>query len=417
MKVADIMHRQVDFVNTETSVKDVSRLIFGRGINGVPVCKGKKVVGFITERDILAHFYPSLQEYIEDPVHLRDFEAMEERIDEIFALPARKIMSTHPTTISASTPALKAQSLMFSHKVGRLPVIDERGRLVGIVSKKDVFKAIVGRKVPHGGEEKFYDWLARQYDLVVDWNKRLSQEIPSLKKLFQQAGAKKILDIASSTGEHTIALAKEGFHVVGLETSSVMVQLAEEKRRRLPRHVQARITFIQGGYETSIPHVQSSFHAAIFMGNALSHVIYTDSHILEEVSRLLDPRKSLILLQVVNYQKLFQTQSGFQDFTITKPSKAHPHTHVFLGFYTKTDHKETVYTRAGLSLEGNKWVFRGMNSTLITLMGQKEITSLFKKLKFQTISFYDAKSDGPLLDKPFAPLESDWLNVVAKRKG
>ena len=62
MKVSDVMSKQVDFVSTNTSVKDVCRLIFGRGINGVPVCKGKKVVGFVTERDILSKFYTSIQD-------------------------------------------------------------------------------------------------------------------------------------------------------------------------------------------------------------------------------------------------------------------------------------------------------------------------------------------------------------------
>ena len=58
MKVANVMSRQVDYVTKNTSVKDVCRLIFGRGINGVPVREGKKIVGFITERDVISKFYP-----------------------------------------------------------------------------------------------------------------------------------------------------------------------------------------------------------------------------------------------------------------------------------------------------------------------------------------------------------------------
>ncbi|PJA00602.1 MAG: hypothetical protein COX78_00325, partial [Candidatus Levybacteria bacterium CG_4_10_14_0_2_um_filter_35_8] len=65
MKVQDVMSSRVDLVFTDTPVREVSRLIFGKGVNGVPVCNGKKIVGFITERDILAKFYPSMQEYIE----------------------------------------------------------------------------------------------------------------------------------------------------------------------------------------------------------------------------------------------------------------------------------------------------------------------------------------------------------------
>ena len=80
MKVSDVMSTSIDYVSTNTKVRDVCRLIFGRGINGVPVCKEKKVIGLISERDILSKFYPSMQEYMEDPLHEGNFEKMEEKV-------------------------------------------------------------------------------------------------------------------------------------------------------------------------------------------------------------------------------------------------------------------------------------------------------------------------------------------------
>ncbi|MDO8657403.1 MAG: CBS domain-containing protein, partial [Candidatus Levybacteria bacterium] len=78
MKVSDVMSTQVNTVSPDTSVSSVAQIIFGHNINGVPVVKDRKLVGFITERDILSRFYPSMQEYVEDPVSARDFEGMEE---------------------------------------------------------------------------------------------------------------------------------------------------------------------------------------------------------------------------------------------------------------------------------------------------------------------------------------------------
>lgn len=79
MKVADIMQRSLTCVSGETPLKDVARMIFSLGISGVPVVKGNKLLGIVTEQDILSKMYPSLQELAEDYVHARDFESMEKK--------------------------------------------------------------------------------------------------------------------------------------------------------------------------------------------------------------------------------------------------------------------------------------------------------------------------------------------------
>lgn len=145
MQVKDAMSTRVTSVTVNSPVRNVSKIIFKEKKNGVPVVDGKKLVGFITERDILQMFFPTFQEYFEDPVHARDFEDMEKKVNEVFAMRAEKIMSKNPTTVTADTPLLKAQSLMFTRKVGRLPVIDEKGYLIGIITKGDVFNTLIGK--------------------------------------------------------------------------------------------------------------------------------------------------------------------------------------------------------------------------------------------------------------------------------
>ncbi|MCL5439190.1 MAG: hypothetical protein M1268_04380 [Patescibacteria group bacterium] len=56
-----------------------------------------------------------------------------------------------------------------------------------------------------------------------------------------------------------------------------------------------------------------------------------------------------------------------------------------------------------------------MNSTIITYIGKKEITEILNKFGFLKVKFYGGQFYGPLFKEPFKPLESDWLNVVAKR--
>lgn len=80
-------------------------------------------------------------------------------------------MSKNPITILADTPLLHAQSLMFMNKVSRLPVVNVHGIILGIVTKGDIFRALVGRKVPIDQEEEIYNWLAKHYDVMFDWKK------------------------------------------------------------------------------------------------------------------------------------------------------------------------------------------------------------------------------------------------------
>mgnify|MGYP001590197274 FL=1 len=147
MKVLNAMSKKVNAVTPKTKVKDVAKLIFLHHINGVPVLKGKKVIGFITERDILSQFFPSINEYMEDSVNEANFEKMEKKISRIFELTADKIMSKHPITIHSDSPILEAQSLMFMHKIGRLPVVDDKGNIMGIIAKGDIFNYLVGKKL------------------------------------------------------------------------------------------------------------------------------------------------------------------------------------------------------------------------------------------------------------------------------
>ena len=86
MKVSRIVRKKVDCVIPQSSVLDASKYIFGHHHRGLPVVRGKskKLIGFITQQDILSQLFPSVSELMEDYVHERDFEAMEKKVKDIF---------------------------------------------------------------------------------------------------------------------------------------------------------------------------------------------------------------------------------------------------------------------------------------------------------------------------------------------
>lgn len=417
MKVADVMSKQVDYVSSDTSIKDVARLIFGHGINGVPVCKDKKVIGFITERDILAKFYPSMQEYMEDIVHMGDFELMEAKVSDIFSLTAYKIMSKKPILITPDTELLRAHSLMAVNRVGRLAVVNDKGELVGLISRGDIFRAAVGDKLPFLMEQEYHDWLADHYDMVVKWSERLGHETEDLTTLFKKNSAKTILDIGCGTGEHDIDLARRGFEVIGIETSNKMYKSAMEKWRQLPNDVSERITFLKGDYVELLTQQSKQFDGVIFMGNAFGHLANRYADVLKTASRFLRPKNSLVVMQVINFEKVFIVNKGFLDFNMAKSKISQTQEYAFLEFYDQAREKggNVTLNMAMFLFNGKKWRFRQMNSAPIAGLSQDDIAQLLRKNGFDKISFYGSKFWGPLFDFPFKPMASDWLNVVAKR--
>ncbi|MCL5432643.1 MAG: CBS domain-containing protein [Patescibacteria group bacterium] len=414
MKVKDLMQKNVVYVSPKTKLQEVARLIFGYGINGLPVCEKKKLLGMITERDIISQFFPTMQEFVEDPFRSSDFEKMEGKTNEILSYSADKIMSTNPTTVSPETPILEAQSTMQIHKVGRLPVIDKTGNLIGILSKGDIFRGIIKGKLFFAAEEEFYDWLAKYYDVLIDWKKRLSVEIPDLVDLFKKEKVGKILDLAYGTGEHAIELAKKGFEVVGLEASSTMHKISEGKREKINKDAAKRVKFLSGIYKDMVSKLPRDFDAVTILGNSMPFIAITDKEILKRLVKVLNPEKSLLVLQIVNFEKILTKQGGVRDFT-RREAGGYDKEYAFLGFYSKNKEKALNYTRAVFDFDGKRWGFKGMTSTQIKYIGQREIEAMLKKIGFSKIEFYGSPFYGSLLGGPFKPDESDWLNVVAKR--
>lgn len=414
MKVRDIMQRKVETVSPEATIRDVAKLIFGRGINGVPVKVKNKVVGFVTEKDILAKFFPSVREYMEDPVNEADFETMEKKTAEVFKLPVGQIMSKNPVTVSADTAVLRAQALMTTQKVGRLPVVDSNGTLIGILSKGDIFRGIIGKGIPFDEEEGFYDWLSKDNDKLIDWKLRIANEIPDLVKLFNSKKVKKVLDVASSTGEHSLELANKGFNLTGIDTSGSMHAIAEKKREKVQKGVFKRVKFITGKYGKIMTQLDQDYDAAIFMGNALGHVLYTDKDILKNVSKVLN-KKSVIVMQIINADKILKTNKGFREFKLVESSDPYTEKQIFLGFYSKEKGKILSITRAVFNNELGRWVFRKINSTPIINIDKKDVLSMLREIGFKKVKFFGGNFYGPMFRDKFDPVNSDWLNVVAVR--
>ena len=72
---------------------------------------------------------------------------MEKNIKPVLIKRVKDVMSKHTISIHIDEPLLKAESIMKLHNISRLPVVDSNQRLLGVISKVDIFKALVNRKL------------------------------------------------------------------------------------------------------------------------------------------------------------------------------------------------------------------------------------------------------------------------------
>ena len=421
MKVADAMSRHVDSIPEDTKVEKIAVLIFGRGINGVPVCRNKKVVGFITERDILAKFYPSIQEYVEDPFSSSDFEGMESKVEHIFELRADQIMSKKLVTVTPQTPLLRAHSLMSIEKIGRLPVVDDKGNLVGIISKGDIFRTLVGDKLLFSEAQDYTDWLSKTYYAAVSIEDRLKHEIPDLLKVFSENKVKRILDVGCGTGDHVIDLAKRGFDAVGIDRSKAMISEANKRKKNIPETAKDKGKFIETDMEKiTSKFKKNSFDAVLFMGNTISHNPHRYKDAIKDAAKLVTD-KGVIIFQVTNFQKVLKTQKRFLSFSFAKIKDEPSKEYAFLEFYDEPNEKEKTIlkTFAILVSSGGRWKSSGVRNSLMAYVTKESLKDELSRNGFTKIEFHGSLFDGRnwdyLFRKPFEELQSDWLTVIARR--
>jgi CBS domain-containing protein len=138
-KVQDVMTTDVVSVHEEAGFKEIADLLITRGVSAVPVVNDLNyVVGVVSEADLLHKV-----EFSGEPVAARLFERRRQRTARSKAGgdDAAGIMTAPAVTTSADKKVVDAARLMEARQVKRLPVVDDEGRLVGIVSRRDLLKA------------------------------------------------------------------------------------------------------------------------------------------------------------------------------------------------------------------------------------------------------------------------------------
>jgi acetoin utilization protein AcuB len=121
MKVSEWMVKNPIVVTLDQRVQDCVDLMREHSIRHLPVVENQKLIGLVTESDLREVFLASL---IED-------------------LTIEGVMITEPLTVAPDTEIEDAAKLIYYHKIGGLPVVDDYSEVVGILTVADLVEAFI----------------------------------------------------------------------------------------------------------------------------------------------------------------------------------------------------------------------------------------------------------------------------------
>lgn len=136
--VRDVMTDRVVSVTETTPYKEIVQILADRAVSAVPVVdEAKRVLGVVSEADLLHKV-----EFNGLEPHLHLLERKQRRVARVKAGGdvARDLMSSPAVTVGSDVSLPAVAKMMDNERVKRLPVVDEQGRLVGIVSRRDLLR-------------------------------------------------------------------------------------------------------------------------------------------------------------------------------------------------------------------------------------------------------------------------------------
>jgi CBS domain-containing protein len=140
-RVSDVMTTSVVTVDRITPYQEIDRLLTEHRISGMPVLKmGREVAGVVTEADLLAaEDETSRRARMASTVGRRRLRRKQPHV----SLTAGTLMTAPAITTGPDATIPAAARLMNTHHIRRLPVVDQDGKLVGIVSRRDLLSVFL----------------------------------------------------------------------------------------------------------------------------------------------------------------------------------------------------------------------------------------------------------------------------------
>ncbi|MBU0609461.1 MAG: DUF190 domain-containing protein [Armatimonadetes bacterium] len=219
--VSDLMSREVRAMTPDTPLAKAVELLLGQDYRALPVVdEQRRVVGILTDGDLLhrAGLLPISAQQALTTSELYRHLTMMRRAN----VTVGHVMSAPAITVRATTSAAQAVRQMVEHDIKRLPVVDEKGRLLGIVSRLDLFRVMAQppvaetpRQPPPPGTH-------------VTVGEVMMRQVPTVRT---DAPLAEVVDLIVTTAQRRVVVVDDEQRVVGIITDGDLLKRAAEAER------------------------------------------------------------------------------------------------------------------------------------------------------------------------------------------
>ena len=129
MQTKDVMTKLALTVSRQLSLRELEHLFETYDFNGFPVVEDHHLIGIVTKFDFLKNFV-----FTPSTVFPHYDELMKRTVEEI--------MIKKVCIVNSTTPLTRVLQLMVESRDKSLPVVDEKNRLVGVISRGDIVRAL-----------------------------------------------------------------------------------------------------------------------------------------------------------------------------------------------------------------------------------------------------------------------------------
>lgn len=124
MKAVRVMTLTLTSVSADLPIRQAHALMLELTARHLPVVDGNKLVGILSDRDVLLSATQRGDDFVYPPLRVGD------------------VMTADPITAEMTTPVSEVAQLMLEHKIDAVPIVSSAGELLGLVTSSDLIRVV-----------------------------------------------------------------------------------------------------------------------------------------------------------------------------------------------------------------------------------------------------------------------------------